>query len=187
VVVAALLSILLTACDSQRDDGGAPQTPAPAKSTGAAGEPVFSFDGYGAIRIGMSKPEVLAASLVPLAVYGNGRCTWLYDKRVADANGNPAQSVQITLDRHGMVTHVDAYAATDARTDRGVKAGSSLSDVLAVYPEPSRRTRTQAPDVLVVSGSANDLSFALDEAQRVVGIAIGERGYAIGSETCSGS
>jgi hypothetical protein len=188
IVVAGALSGLSVACDRERDGGGATQeTGASASSASTSGaEPVFSFDGYGAIRIGMSKPEVLAASPVPLAVYGNHNCTWLYDKRVADVNGDPAQTVQITLDRDGMVTHIDAYTATDASTDRGVKLGSSLSDVLAVYPEPSKRTQTQAAEVLVVSGSANDMSFALDEAERVVGMAVGHRGYALGFETCSG-
>jgi len=188
VAVMAVFSVLVAACG--RDGNGGEPTPSPAARTSAAttgtADPVLSFEGYGAIRIGMSKPEVLAASSVPLTAYGNSNCTWLYDKRVADASGNPSHAVQITLDRQGVATHIDAYAAANARTDRGVKVGSSLSEVLAAYPEHSERTETQASAVLVVSGPANDLSFALDDADRVVGIAIGHRGYALGFEDCSG-
>jgi hypothetical protein len=155
-------------------------------SSAVGAEPVFTFDGYGAIRIGMTRSQVDAASHVPLAAYGNDRCTWMYDKQIADVQANPTQTAQITLDSQGVVRHVDLYVTLTARTDRGVGAGSTRDEILRAYPEPHQSVSTQAEDVLVIAGPVNDLSFVFDGSGRAEGIAIGYRGYAMGLEDCSG-
>src|SRR5262245_9584505 len=70
--------------------------------------PFFSFDGYGGIRIVMSRSEALAVAPYPLIEFGrNNNCSWLVDGRVQDQEGGATGAVQVTLDNTNHVLSID--------------------------------------------------------------------------------
>jgi hypothetical protein len=164
-------------------------------ATGSAGQAAtFHFDGYGPLLIGMTEQQALAASPVPLVAYlqtgtpsGDSGCTFYAERDIVDRDGDVARGVQVTV-KDGLVVAIDAFLATTARTDRGIRRGSTVEEVLAAYPEPHTQGPSHGGAVLAVTGpGGHDLGFALDDAgETVIGIGVGNEGYRPGMELCGG-
>lgn len=156
--------------------------------------PTFSFDGWGDIRIGMTRAEAEAAAPYPLVQVGDhNSCTELEDKRAVDAGTHGSPSVTLTKpgDRVAAIT---AYGK-GPRTDRGIGIGATRAEILTAYHEHHTDLETQAGLALVIHGPhGNNLSFSFDDSSfdsgiagpPVNGISVGPDGYAIGFELCSG-
>jgi len=171
-LVAALSLTVIAAC-------GADPAPAPAP----ASPPLVGFGSYGPLRLGMDRAAVLAAAPVPLAESGTGpSCTFLADKRVA--GGDPYGSLQVTLDRTGRVIGISPPA--NARTDRGIAAGSTADQVRTAYPEPVVEGTNETGRYLAFAGpSGGSVGFTLDGTGTVTAIRAGTSEYAQGFEVCS--
>ncbi len=120
---AALTPICEKFVESIKIDVPAAAPPAP-----PSGPPVATFEGYGALRIGMTKDEAIAAMGGQPTENHYYSCSVLNDGR-----GRNALTVWVN-DGTGRVTGIEAPPGTV--TDRGVGDGSSPAEIRAAYPAP---------------------------------------------------
>ncbi|WIM99855.1 hypothetical protein ACTOB_003521 [Actinoplanes oblitus] len=176
LLAAAGLAVICVAagCGS----AGTPPGPAPSAQL------TIGFGGYGPLRAGMTRAELLAATPVPLEQYGDAPgCAFLADARAAGRN--PYGELQVTLDDRGRVLGIDPPSA--ARTDRGVAVGSSDEQLRDAYADPAEQGTNESGRYLVYGSAAQGwLGFGLDEAGNVVEIRTGTKDFASGFEVCSG-
>ncbi|MCG5464842.1 hypothetical protein MED01_003099 [Micromonospora sp. MED01] len=149
-----------------------------------AAELVIGFGHYGALKVGMSRDALLAATPVKLTEYGgNPACAWLADSRYPVQA--PYGELHVTLDDKNKLVGIDAPSA--ARTDRGVTVGSSRDQVIAAHDDPVDEGANETGDYMLF-GSPNEgwLTFNLNSSGAVVLIRTGTKEYASGMNVCSG-
>lgn len=149
------------------------------KSQPPSGPPVATFDGYGPIKIGMTKDEAIAAMGSPAPVNHYYSCT------VVGQNAAGALKVWI-YDKTGRVTGIEAPPG--AMTDRGVGDGSTPDQIKATYAGPGFYIEAgyvggQGSEAVNVRNDAGQLiSFGIDSG-RAESPSIGR---ARASEGCQG-
>jgi Ca-activated chloride channel family protein len=125
----------------------------------ADGPPTASFDGFGAVKLGMTKAEATA-------VLGNSvEENHYYTCTVLSRADGPYKGISAWIqDATGRVTGIDT--GPGAKTDRGVGEGSTPEQIQAAYPSPFAVENGMGgqgiPAVNVRNGSGGLLSFSLD-------------------------
>lgn len=134
--------LALAACgapDPDAPDAAAPAATAPDPTpppTAAAGDPVLTAEGWGPLRIGMTRAEVVAAlgeDANPDAVGGPdpASCDEFRPERAPDG-----LLVMIERDR---LTRISAIRDADLKTDRSFGIGDNADGIAAAYGAQARR------------------------------------------------
>lgn len=152
-----------------------------------AADDQVTFDGYGPLRLGMTREQALASSPVALTQLPPTKdCVFLVDQR-----GGPdtSQRLSALVDRHTDRV-IGIHPPAEARTDRGPRVGSNRSEVVAAYPTPARQeVYSQVGHVLLVPGPDDQyvLGFVFGETgNAVLRLDVGRQDYAAQAELCSG-
>lgn len=154
----------------------------PRPSRQPAENPTIGFGHYGAIKVGMTRDELLAATPVQLAQYGdNPMCAWLADSRYPVRA--PYGELHVTLNDKGEVVGIDAPSL--ARTDQGVTVGSSRAQVITVYDDPADESTIEEGGLLLYGRTEGWLGFVLNSSGAVIKIRTGTKAYASGFSLCS--
>ncbi len=103
-----------------------------------------------------------------------------------DSGGDRPGGLSILLNRDSRVIGIRVPA--NARTDKGIRVGSTYAQAEAAYRGPTERDADAGGYHLLVTGPAGVIGFhSLNEAGPVESIAVGREDYAKGSELCSDS
>lgn len=168
----AVSALLLAACgEPAPEPAAAPETPAPtAPATPAPDANTLTAGGYGPLRIGMTKAEVIAAvgdKFNPSLVGGA-------EPDVCD-QWRPAQSpegVTVMLE-NGILTRISVASPATLKTDRGFGVGDTAAAIKAAYgplavAEPHKYSPAPAEDIFVWStgGPTTAGEYVQDPAAR---------------------
>lgn len=134
-VLLVIPALLLAACDRSGIVG--PKAARPAPSDGPEPPSILSPQGWGPVRVGMSEDKAIEAmgEVRPAGDQPDPACHYL--RPVS------ADSIFVMI-QSGKVARVEARAGANAiPTDKGVKVGAEVGDVIAQYPgdlevEPSK-------------------------------------------------
>ena len=123
--------LAVAACNAPEPAAPAEPAPAPATETPApAAANVLTADGFGPLRIGMTRAEVeaaLGADSNPGAVGGSdpASCDIFHPERAPDG-------LQVMVE-NGVLTNVRLIRASTVATDRGFRIGDAAAAVKAAY------------------------------------------------------
>lgn len=170
----AASALLLSAC-GQQDAGepaSAPDTPAattPAEP--AANANALTANGYGPLRIGMTKAEVVAA----LGDDSDPNSTGGAEPEVCD-QWRPARAPEglLVMIQDGVLTRISVAAPSTLKTDRGFGVGDTAAAIKTAYgtaavAQPHKYSPAPAEDLFVwtVGGPVGD-AYVEDPAARGV-------------------
>lgn len=122
---------------------------------------VLAHDGYGLLRLGMSREEALATGEVEVGTSGGGACAGF------TLNDHPARKNQVdgfVSKRHGLVA---VFARPDMATPEGVRLGDTRQRVRGAYGGPV----TTVPFVTVPLSDGTSYVFGFDR-DRLVSIVV---------------
>ena len=179
----AAVALLLAACGQPEatPPASAPETPAPtAPATPAPDANALTAGGYGPLRIGMTKAEVIAAvgdKFNPSLVGGA-------EPDVCD-QWRPARSpegVTVMLE-NGILTRISVASPSTLKTDRGFGVGDTAAAIKAAYgplavAQPHKYSAPPAEDIFVwtTGGPATAGEYVQDTAARGVRYEINAEG-----------
>ena len=154
----ALSTLLLAACgEPATEPATAPETPAPtAPVTPAPDSNALTAGGYGPLRIGMTKAEVVAAmgdDSDPASVGGA-------EPEVCD-QWRPARAPEgvLVMIQDGVLTRISVSEPATLKTDRGFGVGDTAAAIKAAYgplavSQPHKYSPAPAEDIFVWSTGA---------------------------------
>ena len=170
----AISALVLAACDQQPSEPASSETP-PVAATPAAppADPnALTATGFGPLRIGMTKAEVVAAlgdDSDPNSVGGA-------EPEVCD-QWRPARAPEglLVMIQDGVLTRISIARASTLKTDRGFGIGDSAAAIKAAYgpaavSEPHKYSPAPAEDIFVWStgGPATPGAYVEDPVARGV-------------------
>lgn len=179
----AATALFLTACGAQEPASApAPEAPAttPAVTPAAPAAEVLTAQGYGPLRIGMTRAEVVAAmgdDSDPAAVGGA-------EPEVCD-QWRPARApegVMVMLE-NGVLSRISVSEPSTLKTDRGFGVGDTAAAIKAAYgplavAQPHKYSAAPAEDIFVwaVGAPTTAGEYVQDTAARGIRYEIGTTG-----------
>ncbi len=170
----AATAILLAACGAPEpaEPAPAPETPAPTPTPPAPDANALTAGGYGPLRIGMSKAEVVAA----LGDDANPGAVGGAEPEVCD-QWRPARAPDgvLVMIQNGVLTRISVAEPATLKTDRGFGVGDTADSIKAAYgplalSQPHKYSAPPAEDIFVwaTGGPATTGAYVQDEAARGV-------------------
>lgn len=179
ILAASALSLAACQPPGGGDQGGT--AAAPAAEAPTTGAPVLTAEGWGPLRIGMTRAEVTEAvgtTATPDAVSSD-------DPEACDQfqpQGAP-EGLYVMLEQ-GVLTRISISEPSTLRTDRGFGIGSTGDEVKAAYGaaavvEPHRYVDPPAEYITVWNGGAPSQPYVEDPAARGISYETGSDGHVI--------
>ena len=177
--IVAVSALLLAACGQPEatEPASAPETPA----TEAAPDPnALTAAGYGPLRIGMTRAEVVTALGDDSAPNAVGSA----EPEICD-QWRPARAPDglLIMLENGILTRISVAAPATLKTDRGFGVGDTAAAIKAAYgplaiSEPHKYAPAPAEDIFVwtTGGPATPGAYVEDAAARGVRYEIDEEG-----------
>jgi hypothetical protein len=179
LVLPSIAVLVLSACGQPEEpDAQAPETPPAAEAPGQTDSNALSAQGWGPLRIGMTRAEVVAAlgeDANPDAVGGPDpeSCDQFRPERAPE-------NLLLMLEQ-GVLTRISVSDGSDLETDRGFGVGDSAADIKAAYGDaaqvsPHKYSEAPAEYITVWSDGPSDEPYREDADARGVVYEIGNDG-----------
>jgi len=172
LAAAAASLLLLTACNAP-ESGEAPATEAEATPAAPAADPnALTAQGFGVLRIGMTKAEVEAA----LGPDSNPEAVGSAEPEICD-QWRPQRAPEglLVMIQDGVLTRISVARPSTLKTDRGFGVGDTAAAIKAAYgaaavSEPHKYSPAPAEDIFVWTsgGPATPDAYVQDAAARGV-------------------